>query len=109
MILHHHLHLHQQTNQHQRLLKILHLHLLCFLLQIQRHYVPTRPLMNWAYSGEFLAFNVQMAYHADLKFDASQSNFNVTTIEAYSPTNQILGQDTDHDEKIILENHPSGD
>eukprot|EP01084_Bolivina_argentea_P131228 231651_1 len=53
-----------------------------------------------AYSGEFLAFNVQMAYQAD---------FNVTTIEAYSPTNQILGQDTDHDEKIILENHPSGD
>ncbi len=38
----------------------------------------------------------------DLKFD-------VTTIEAYSSVNQILGQDTDHDEKIILVNHPSGD
>eukprot|EP01084_Bolivina_argentea_P116447 206908_1 len=39
------------------------------------------------YSGVFLTFNVQMAYYADLIFDASQSTFNVTTIEAFSKLN----------------------
>ncbi len=61
------------------------------------------------FTGVFLTFNVQIAYNADLKFDASQSDFNVTTIEAYSKLNVILGQDTDHDEIIILANNPPGD
>eukprot|EP01084_Bolivina_argentea_P230791 389350_1 len=63
------------------------------------------------YSDGVLTFNVQMAYYADLTFDASQSTFHITTIEAYSRLNVVLGQDTGTkiDEILTLFEHPPGD
>eukprot|EP01083_Nonionella_stella_P135881 413318_1 len=54
------------------------------------------------YSGVPVRFTVTIPFPGHLTFDATGSNFDVTTIEAYTQLGTMLASDTDHDEQITL-------
>eukprot|EP01083_Nonionella_stella_P185834 678768_1 len=54
------------------------------------------------YSGVPVRFTVTIPFPGHLTFDATGSNFDVTTIEAYTQLGTMLSSDTDHDEQITL-------
>eukprot|EP01083_Nonionella_stella_P094998 266641_1 len=54
------------------------------------------------YTEGKITFDVTMPYDGEMIFDASGSNFNVTSIEMYDVSRGLLGNDSDSDGKIMI-------
>eukprot|EP01084_Bolivina_argentea_P102037 182857_1 len=61
------------------------------------------------YYGDSVVFIVTMPFDGDLQFDASNSSFDVTDIEAFTKLNELLATDSDHDEVVRLSSVVTGE
>eukprot|EP01083_Nonionella_stella_P283532 965136_1 len=61
-----------------------------------------------AYSNGQLIFETTMPFVGALTFDASNSDFTVTNIEAFTKLGSLLGTDLDHDEVITVSTAVAG-
>eukprot|EP01083_Nonionella_stella_P287112 977272_1 len=78
---------------------------------------PTNPVgtstcgdfVTGVYNGVLVTFTVYLPYDGDLRFNAGQSTFVVTDIEAFTSLNIPLATDTDNDEQVTIYDQPKGD
>eukprot|EP01083_Nonionella_stella_P074146 201002_1 len=54
------------------------------------------------YTEGQITFDVTMPYDGEMIFDASGSNFNVTSIQMYNASGGLLGNDSDNDGEIMI-------
>eukprot|EP01083_Nonionella_stella_P074144 200993_1 len=54
------------------------------------------------YTEGQITFDVTMHYDGEMIFDASGSNFNVTSIQMYNASGGLLGNDSDNDGEIMI-------